>query len=54
MIFNTATMTFGTLIIDGTLRISDNIPETHIIANNIWVRGGKLVAGNSGDLNTYT
>jgi len=54
MIYNTAEFTFNTLIVDGTLRIDPSIPESKIIANNIWVRGGKIVAGGPETLNTYT
>lgn len=43
--FNVASFEFGTLIIDGTLRISEEFENVHIKATNIWVRGGKLVAG---------
>lgn len=55
MVFNTPEFTFGTLQIDGTLRIDESIPATKIIANNIWIRAGKLVAGNkgTGTLQTY-
>jgi len=54
MIFNTPEFTFNTLIVDGTLRIDPSLPESKIIANNIWVRGGKIVAGGPETLNTYT
>lgn len=33
------------MIIDGTLRITEEFDNIHIKATNIWVRGGKLVAG---------
>jgi len=45
MVLDVADFTFGTLVIDGTLKIDDSIAHTTIKANNIWVRGGKLVAG---------
>lgn len=45
VVLNVAEFTFGTLIIDGTLKIDESIPHTTIKANNIWIRGGKLVAG---------
>jgi hypothetical protein len=44
-IFNIETFTFNTLTVDGTLRIDDSIEHTTIYANNIWIRGGKIVAG---------
>lgn len=47
MVFNVAEFTFGTLYIDGTLKIDPNIPVTTIKANNIWIRSGKLLAGES-------
>lgn len=53
-IFNTASFTFGTLIIDGTLRIDDSIAHTTIRANNIWIRGGRLVAGQEDVTLRYT
>lgn len=33
------------MIIDGTLRITEEHDDIHIKANNIWVRGGRLLAG---------
>jgi hypothetical protein len=45
VLLDVSSFTFGTLIIDGTLKIDDGIPLTKITANNIWIRGGKLVAG---------
>lgn len=51
MTFDVEEFTFGTLIIDGTLRISENFDKTHIKANNIWVRAGTLVAGVSSNKN---
>lgn len=46
--FNVDNFEFNNLYIDGTLRIDDTIPETTITATNIWITGGKLVAGNEG------
>lgn len=46
MVFNVPEFEFGTLIVDGTLLIDDNIDYTKIRANNIWVRAGKIVAGS--------
>lgn len=45
MIFDVPNFVFGTLTIDGTLRIDESIAHVKITANNIWIRGGKLVAG---------
>lgn len=45
VVLNVAEVRFGTLIIDGILKIDDSLPETTIYADNIWVRGGKLMAG---------
>jgi hypothetical protein len=44
-LFDVSEFTFGTLIIDGTLKIDDSIAHTKIKATNIWIRGGKLSAG---------
>jgi hypothetical protein len=38
-VLDVADFTFGTLIIDGTLKIDKSIDETTIRATNIWVRG---------------
>ena len=45
MVFNIESFTFNNLIVDGLIRIDDSIDKTTIIANNIWVRAGKIVAG---------
>lgn len=47
MLLDTPTVTFGTLIIDGALKIDPSLAEVVINATNIWVRGGKLIAGTA-------
>jgi hypothetical protein len=54
MVFNTESFRFNTLIIDGTLRIDDSIEHTTIYANNIWIRGGKIVAGKEDVISRFT
>lgn len=46
--FNLEEWEFGTLIIDGTFRVEEGFDNVHIKATNIWVRGGKFIAGNPG------
>lgn len=46
MLLDKPRVEFDTLIIDGTLKLDNSIPHTEIFANNIWIRGGKLVAGS--------
>jgi pectate lyase len=45
MTFDLESFEFGTLVIDGTLRIDGNYDEITITANNIWVRAGSLFVG---------
>lgn len=47
MLLDKPKVVFDTLVIDGTLKIDNSIPHTEIFANNIWIRGGKLVAGSA-------
>lgn len=53
MLLNVASFTFNNLIIDGTLRIDPSFPKTTIKATNIWIRGGKLVAGYPEDTKRF-
>lgn len=47
MNFNVDSFRFNNLYIDGTLRIEQNSADKRtILATNIWIRGGKLVAGS--------
>lgn len=48
VVFNVAEFEFGTLYIDGILKIDASLPSVKIKANNIWVRGGKIVVGEEG------
>jgi hypothetical protein len=47
MVFDEPSFEFGTLIIDGTLKFDPSIEEITIRARNIWVRGGRFIAGTA-------
>ena len=49
MNFDLTEFKFGTLYIDGILKIDTSNAVTTIKANNIWVRGGSLVNGENID-----
>ena len=43
---------FGTLIIDGTLLITNEYQTVNIVATNIWIRGGTLKVGDEDEAYT--
>lgn len=52
MILNVPSFTFGTLYIDGNLKLDPSQSEINITATNIWVRGGKLSVGELSEKHT--
>lgn len=53
MTYNLAEFSFGTIYIDGILKIDETMPEVKIRANNIWVRGGKIAVGGPEEARRY-
>lgn len=54
MTFNAEEFQFGTIYIDGTLKIDESKPNIKLKANNIWVRGGgKITIGSEQEYKRY-
>lgn len=48
MYFNVKSFRFASLIVDGTLIITEDYDSVKIEAHNIFIRSGKIVSGRDG------